>query len=443
MRQSVTHAWYPSDLCHSALLLLSQPPQSKAPAVPRFPLQAIQAGSEIALRVTSLTIVQPPVASVQTPEVNFSSVPHLDSQALSDLVTWLANLKSFTWKAHRQPPVMLSEALRDMDQLQEVNILLPSTSNAKWHASLLPSLPTTITTLCLGCLSPIGLTQLQQALPTLKVLHHLELVDSTAIDDATLSACGTESLSLELLVIKRMGGGGKLTDKGLQALLENAPALKALCLVDVEGRLSKSAWSKIKQVRSPVFQKLVLQYNEVPGHHHSWFFDHVSSGSLSHLFTLATLKEFRLERVVHPDIVHTPSLSHSKLAIDTHLEPAPLPLAIGQAILEHASLETICLDLFTITETQFQTLLDNKLEMRKLQVMVDMPMARLVACISIPPTGSLTELAISLSPGFQPTVSTITQLTQRDMSDLKGRKGSLYVEGADALAPATKDIKVC
>lgn len=309
----------------------------------------------------------------------------LEAQALARLLSTFTTLQTLSWTAMRDPPLALKDALPDLHELQELKVSFPSTFTGKWHASLLPHLPPSVTKLSLSALSATGLSQLQQALTLLKGLRHLELVDCSALDDATLAACGQRSVSLEVLSIRRMFGVGKATDKGLKALLEHAPSLRALVLVDFEGRLHKDTWSRIESVASPYFRKLDIAYTEFGFNHHSWFFDHLSSGALSHFLSLVRLTELRLERFVHSDLHATPLLQQSKLPIEPLLLPHPLPAVIGLAILEQPTLQTLCVDLFTLRLDQVQSisLLPN---LCRLQVMVDAPLSRMVRTLMSPST---------------------------------------------------------
>lgn len=366
----------------SLLLLLSSASVPSDKELPNFPLRALCNSSELAHCVEILIIQSPPEAPEDsTTEENISMMQTkglaAEPLALVELIATFQNLKRFEGTAARCPPLLLKSALPHLRHLQEVVITFPQNFDGKWQAPLLAHLPGTLTKVVLSFLATSGLKQLQELLPRAKRLVRLELNDCSTLDDATLAACGQKSSSLEILCIQCMTGANKVTEKGFKILLEHANNLRALILVDFEGRLSKSTWSKVERIASPNFQKLVIAYSETPQNHHSWFLDHVTSGGLAHLLRLARLRELRLERLTHPSINSTPLLHQLNVPMEPMLEPQALPSEIGLGCLEQTSLESLCLDLFTVTHVQLQNLLSLP-SLQDFRVMVSASLTRVV-----------------------------------------------------------------
>lgn len=377
----------------SALLLAAESPKWRTP-LPKFPLQVMHSAPD---DVQALTLVDAPDSSAVTLDTTTDSSADdlisrykrpLDPVSLFKLLSKLPNIQHFTWAMGRQPPLVLNDAFKDLTKLSSLRVKFPvtpvtnlksSTSGGmKWHASLLHNVPHSLRSMSLSALSPVGLTQLQQVLPALGQLQHLEINDTPSLDDTTLAACGQKSASLQSLSFSNMSGGGKPTEKGFKVLFEHAKSLQELALVDFEGRLKDRAWSKIDHVLSPAFRKLTIAYNEAPSAHHSWFMDHVASGSLASFLKKTNLQELRLERIVQQETIEAPLLQQAKLPIDQFLRPIAFPEELFHAVISSQSLTTLCLDLFTVNLDQMQKFADDMPELHQLQVMVEAPLLRVV-----------------------------------------------------------------
>ncbi|GAA6062658.1 hypothetical protein JCM10212_000558 [Sporobolomyces blumeae] len=309
----------------------------------------------------------------------------LDDDALLAFVARLPNLASFTWSTCRLPPASLCQALADDAQqlssftfdvapprldpstfarrdssspdhpsLASLGLTLgtspssPSLSTSssvgpfhaaplpsvRWDAPFLSLLPSAcLTRLSLSSLSHTGATNLAGSVASLSSIESLELSKTLFVDDPLLeSISGALSRTLRQFAVRDMAGT-KLSDRGIKVLLEACQELESFELTCVEGRLSRSCWSKVKWY-PPRLGRFALTFSEA-GPHKSWTTDHVSS--LPTVLSLASLTELVLARRIDPRC-EVPGSHHTTVTpIDGLVQPRAITEQELDAILNGKS----------------------------------------------------------------------------------------------------------
>jgi hypothetical protein len=233
-------------------------------------------------------------APAVTEEPSESTVPPLDGNALSDLISRLKNLDRLDIRLARPAPRDLGRTMAHLPRLRTLSVGIeqpgspgqssPSTSSpglpletnqydherpVRWDGNWLPLLSNNLSILSLSHLSLEGIKSLTRSLPNLHHLQQLTIGHTPYVDDSLMSALAEQCRRLRRLVVRNMSGT-RLTDKGIKQLLENAEALSELDLIEFEGRLSRRCWEKIEKV-PPTFRSLRMSYAEA-GSHHSFVF---------------------------------------------------------------------------------------------------------------------------------------------------------------------------
>ena len=296
-------------------------------------------------------------------------VAPLDELDLVGLLQRLELLRSFRWEASRAPPVGLGSALGSLP-LVRLSITLPHPTASetaaevatpdspdpssaletvkplRWDGELLSALPPSVVHLRLGNLSADGVRALTRALGDLPALAEVTLESSLFVDDALVGALGRECRKLVRLSLRSINGT-KLTDRGLAELFEASSSLEALELREVEGRLSRTCWTKI--TFGPFFRELRVSYAEA-GSHHSWVCDHLLS--IEAALDNSSLRTFSVTRLV-PLAALEPG-QHARVSLAPIAQPSRIPTSLGQKLVDRvAQLEVLECDWW---ETSFDFL---------------------------------------------------------------------------------------
>ncbi|TDL25977.1 hypothetical protein BD410DRAFT_783979 [Rickenella mellea] len=230
----------------------------------------------------------------------------IDAEQLYSVFKICSNIEELTWRSPNLPPDGMCEELASYTPRLTSLIYEPSfyssimgshcSSLKKWDGFSLPLLATLpITVLHLSCLSQCGSRALCNLLTRLDEYSTLEDVkfDFVWLDDSLAAELANAGRRLRTLVIGTQGT--KLTDKGLSALLEGCDSLESLSLVDVEGRLSRNAWTKPAKFPTGL-KRLRVEFSEAR-QHHSWAADHLLS---IHSAPLQSLTHLSITRNVQP-----------------------------------------------------------------------------------------------------------------------------------------------
>ncbi|GAA5897255.1 uncharacterized protein JCM6883_006632 [Sporobolomyces salmoneus] len=355
-----------------------------------------------------------------TEEEEPEEIPHLDDSGFLNLLERFPNLSSFTWNSSRLPPedlcidlsnsvkslkefkfdlvpVLVPDYLRDFSfssaTLESTSPSSPSSlhcspppssvplhsTSLRWDCPSLSCLPGTLTSLSLSSLSSSGVKEFQNSLSSFFNLERLELSKTVFIDDHLLGEISNGlAKSLKRFRIREMSGT-KLSDQGLSDLFEGCGELEEFELEGVEGRLSKSCWTKISSY-PPRLRSVKLIYSESPPHK-SWILDHLQSLP-SLLSSVPTLDTFVLSRRIHPESLVPGSHHVARHPIDPLFVPRKLTRQELNAIISPADggggnesggkrWKELNLDLVLVDGESLKKLLENCTELRKLKVCFD------------------------------------------------------------------------
>ncbi|GAA6010674.1 hypothetical protein JCM10207_007800 [Rhodosporidiobolus poonsookiae] len=369
-------------------------------------------------------------------------IPPLEDSAFYLLLSKLNHLTSFTWRSYRPPPDQLCPALgAAAKELRVFQLdLLPSpfpdagdataapgspqlgahghghghghghhghAAHARWDAPLLSSLPGGLTTLSLSALSQAGCKALGGALPSFLALEALELARTLFVDDALLAEIGQGAArTLRRVVIAEMGGT-KLSEVGLGEVLKGCEGLEVLELDAVEGRLSRTCWSKLSPLPSTL-HTLKLIYSE-SSPHKSWVLDHLAS--LPSLLTSSSLTSLTLSRrVPHPSALLPGSHQPARFPIDPVVSPRTLGKKEVAALVERAEAwENLELDLFAVDQDGLRKILENCTSLRRLRVLFDGPFRNILTLDkAFASAQALRHFLVSIPPDHAPEIASLT-----------------------------------
>ncbi|CEQ42868.1 SPOSA6832_04730 [Sporobolomyces salmonicolor] len=367
------------------------------------------------------------------------AVSPLDDPSLLLLLSKLSSLTSFTWSSYRLPPDHLCPALGQVakglrsfkfdllpspfpddgdhggqspsviqaalstspaspSSLHHHHAHGPSHHHLRWDAPSLSALPGTLTSLSLSSLSQAACRELGAALPLFFGLDELEIAKTVFVDDALLSdiAKGAPRQFRRLRIADMHGT--KLSDAGLGELLHACQELEVLELDCVEGRLSRSCWSKVTPL-PPRLHTLKLTYSELPPHK-SWVLDHLSS--LPDLLSSSSLTSISLSRKPHPGAFIPGSHHLARYPIDGALAPRRLGDKEIAALCEKGSdWRELELDLFLLDGDGLKKIMDACTGLVRLKVLFDAPFKNL----------HLRHFLVSIPPAHTPEIQTLTPST--------------------------------
>ncbi|GAA5996442.1 hypothetical protein JCM5350_007983 [Sporobolomyces pararoseus] len=350
-----------------------------------------------------------------------------------DLANSAKNLRSFTFDLvpspfrdhYSSPSALEASPLFGTSPCSPSSLhsLLPSSStpSLRWDCPSLSSLPGSLTSLSLSSLSHAGVQEFASSLPSFFALEHLELSKTVFIDDHLLQEVSQGlSKSLKSFTIREMGGT-KLSDQGMNSLFEGCSELERFEMDCVEGRLSKSCWSKIVTF-PPRLRSIKISYSESPPHK-SWILDHLQS--FPDLLSVPSLTSFTLSRKVHRESLVPGSHHLARHPIDSLLVPRKLTRQELEAIIgsegggggDGKRWIDLDLDLVLVDGDSLKKLLENCTELRWLKVCFDSQFKNLLSLSSaFSACQHLQRFSVSIPLEHTPELQTLTPATYNPSS---------------------------
>ncbi|BGP42089.1 hypothetical protein JCM10449v2_006091 [Rhodotorula kratochvilovae] len=449
---------------------LAPPPlsegQSAAPAEDSPPslLKQVLRRDDWAADVRALVVVRPaapPAAALNGHGIAGDSsrdeddedvppIPPLDDAAFFLVIARLNSLTSFTWSSYRLPPEELCLALgQACKNLASFSLdLVPSpfapsasdhaaapgspqqlasspsaastllglgnghsgAASLRWDAPHLSALPLSLARLSLSHLSATGARSLAAALPAFPALEALDLARTLFVDDALLAEIGAGAKALRRLAVREMGGT-KLSEVGLQALFDGCEALETLELECVEGRFSRTCWTKLAPLPSSL-HTLRLVYSEQPPHK-SWVVDHLASLPAILGADSSSLHTLSITRRPHPLALLPGSHHTARYPIEGVVEPRVLGKKAIDALTEREAggreWRVLELDLFSLDLDGLKRVLEGAPALQRLQVLLDSPFRNLLTLApSFAACPALRHVLVSVPPQHTPELAPLT-----------------------------------
>ncbi|KAK7057386.1 hypothetical protein R3P38DRAFT_2840650 [Favolaschia claudopus] len=330
----------------------------------------------------------------------------IDADLLFRLLRLCADIETLIWESSFPPPDGLCEVLAagnprlckiafeppPMAQPQRCNL-------AKWDAPSLPLLS------CLAGLTSLRLCRLTQAgarafatflekLGDESMLESLN-IDFLWLDDQLCNKIVSAGRKIQKLCLST--SGTKLSDKGIVTILEGCELLEELVLDEVEGRLSRTLWTKPSCF--PVSLKALRIVFAENGPHHSWATDHLESLYAIPLGLLDSLEVLRREA--------PPSLQSGVAMYDATLDdcaPAKsIPAAFLEQMKQSSRLATFRCDFWCLSISEVKSLLESSTRLEHIQICVDAPFSKLLSLTStFASLSSLRTLSISITSAHAP-----------------------------------------
>ncbi|KAJ7287738.1 hypothetical protein C8J57DRAFT_1284756 [Mycena rebaudengoi] len=334
--------------------------------------------------VRTLVIADPDLP--EGPRLKEDSVRPIDADLLYGLFEICTNMEELVWESSFPPPDGLCEMLvQHNPRLLRFSFTPPTLylssqrcSLAKWDASsvpLLSSIPLTSLRLCR--LSQAGARSFSALLSNLgdeSALENLN-IDFVWLDDSMCEKIVEAGRKIQKLTITT--SGTKLSDKGVVSILEGCDALEELVLDEVQGRLSRSLWTKPANFPA-AFRTLRIVVAET-GPHHSWVTDHLDSIHEAPLGSLSSLDIVRREA---PPTMHNGVPIYDS-PIDEIVALKPIPPAFMDRIKEQKTqMTSFRCDFWSFSITDFKLLLDCSPKLERAQVCLDAPFSKLIGITS-------------------------------------------------------------
>ncbi|KAJ7675085.1 hypothetical protein B0H17DRAFT_1140518 [Mycena rosella] len=354
--------------------------------------------------VKTLVIADPALPEDNVPLQDDALRP-IDTERLNRLLEICANMEALVWESAFRPPDGLCEMLvAHNPRLLRVVFASPPLSPprcslAKWDAPSLPLLsgiPLTALRLCR--LSQAGARAFSALLDNLgdeSLLEYLD-IDFVWLDDSLCEKIANAGRKIQKLTLTT--SGTKLTDKGIVSILEGCDALEEFVLDEVQGRLSRTLWTK--PASYPAALKTLRIIIGEAGPHHSWATDHLESIQFIPLGSLVSLDIIRRETLPTP---------HSGVAIyDNTVDDAvalkPIPPAFLDRIKEQKSqMTSFRCDFWSFSIADVKLLLECSHKLEHTQICLDAPFSKLIGLTStFAPLSSLRTLSVSVTPVHAP-----------------------------------------
>ncbi|KAJ7594696.1 hypothetical protein C8J56DRAFT_1023241 [Mycena floridula] len=383
--------------------------------------------------VTKLTICDPELSSDDA-----AAFRPLDASTLALIIQGCCSLEELVWCSAFLPPDGLCETLMlhcprlmHFSHSPPFAIAMHQSGVSKWDALSLPllnGLP--ITTLHLSRLSQSGARALTTFLTTLGEYSTIESlgVNFVWLDDQLCEAITTAGRKLRSLTIGT--SGTRLTDKGVVALLEGCDSLEELVFDDVQGRLTRTLWTKPSRFPSGLKQLCIL-FPETGNH--SWAADHLDS---IHNMPLDSLSEFSIVRC---DTALVDGESPTYLAADLKPIPSEFVARLGEA----QDLTKFECDFWSWTIADVKSILDNCTKLESVRLCLGVPFAKLLSSTF---STNLRILKLSISPENapgQPPVPVPPQaaLPVGDSLVPRSKASTLPLDLGDPSMPLLRDVK--
>ncbi|KAF7362040.1 hypothetical protein MVEN_00549400 [Mycena venus] len=331
----------------------------------------------------------------------------IDADLLVRLLGICPNLERLAWESAFPPPDGLCEVIAAHNsRLLRVAFTPPPLASsqrcslAKWDAPSLPLLSglPSLTSLCLCRLSQAGARAFATLLENLgddSLLESLN-IDFVWLDDPLCEKIVDAGRKIQKLSLTT--SGTKLSDKGIVVILEGCDALEEFVLDEVQGRLSRTLWTK-PTCFPPALKTLRIVVAEA-GPHHSWATDHLDSLHAVPLGSLSCLDVVRREAL--------PSL-HCGVAIydgivDDAVALKPIPPAFMNQIKQQKSqMTSFRCDFWSFSIADIKLLLEYSPKLECTQLCLDAPFAKLIGLTStFASLSSLRTLSVSITPVHAP-----------------------------------------
>ncbi|KAJ6495576.1 hypothetical protein C8R47DRAFT_362614 [Mycena vitilis] len=329
----------------------------------------------------------------------------IDADLLGRLLEICVNMEALVWESAFPPPDGLCEMLATHNpRLTRVvfappPLSLPRSNLAKWDAPSLPLLSAVpLTSLRLCRLSQAGARAFSALLESLGDESSLECldIDFVWLDDPLCEKIVDAGRKIQKLRLTT--SGTKLSDKGIVSILEGCDALEELVLDEVQGRLSRTLWTK--PTCYPAALKTLRIIIAESGPHHSWATDHLDSFYAVPLGSLSSLDVVRREAV--------PSL-HCGVAIydgivDDAVALKPIPPAFMDQIKQQKSqMTSFRCDFWSFSIADLKLLLECSPRLERMQLCLDAPFSKLISLTStFASLSNLHTLSVSVTPTHAP-----------------------------------------
>ncbi|KIK67003.1 hypothetical protein GYMLUDRAFT_37033 [Collybiopsis luxurians FD-317 M1] len=385
----------------------------------------------------------------------------LTANDLSLLLQCCPNLERLCWESSLRPPDGLCEQLCSFN-IRLKHFLyrprLPKTSSRrialiKWDASSLPllsSLP--ITTISLSGLSQAGTRALVWMLRSLgqdSVLENLT-IDLMWFDESLCEAIAASGRKIRRLHLS--SNGTKLNDNGLISILESCDGIEELVLDEIQGRISRSMWTK-PNVYPSALRCLRIYFSDT-GPHHSWAADHLDS---LHAFPLERLSEICISTRPGFPVVEDATAIYTS-SFDDVVSLKPLPSIISERLQACKALTKLHCDFWTLRTADVKSILESCLKLKNLHISLDAPFIKLLGLASTfaalpnlytvsvtinPAHASGTPLPLNL-PSFsvlQPSASSVSHARADSHSGQSHPVQTLTKNADDPYLPLLRDVR--
>nr|GAT57683.1 predicted protein [Mycena chlorophos] len=377
------------------------------------------------------------------------------AEALVFLLEVCSGLEELLWESVVFPPDGICESISAYNpRLTRISLSHPPLSprnNLKWDALSLPLLATVpLTSMRISRLSQHGARAFCQLLDSFGAASQLQslAIDFVWLDDSLCEKIVVAGRKLRELTLST--NGTKLSERGVCAILEGCELLEEIVLDEVQGRLSKSLWTK--PVSFPPALKTIRVVISESGPHHSWARDHLESiHAVLSLPSLSTLDITRREPLptIHCDVPIYDG------PIDDTAALKPVSAAFMDQVKEKSELTTLRCDFWSFTPAELKQILECFPKLEHLLLCIDGPFAKLVTLTSN--LSNLRELCVSILPEHAtgkpptplvPTTNPQTSLPTPSESPVLKSKAALpqlpdldQLQTQDPSMPLLRDVK--
>ncbi|KAJ7039262.1 hypothetical protein C8F04DRAFT_323437 [Mycena alexandri] len=356
--------------------------------------------------VKTLVIADPALPVDGAPLHGDDALRPIDTDLLVRLLKICTDIEAFVWESAFPPPDGLCEMLATHSQrVLRVSFSPPALTPAsrcnlaKWDAPSLPLLSgVSLTSLRLCRLSQSGARAFSALLDNMGDESLLEClnIDFVWLDDSLcekIVAAGRKIQKLSLTT-----SGTKLSDKGIVSILEGCDTLEEFVLDEVQGRLSRTLWTK--PICFPTALKALRIVVAETGPHHSWATDHLESLHAVPLWSLSSLDVVRREA---PPSLHCGVAIYDGI-VDDAVALKPIPSAFMDRLKQQTSqMNSFRCDFWSFSIADIKLLLECSPRLERTQFCLDAPFSKLIGLTStFASLSSLHTLSVSITPVHAP-----------------------------------------